>query len=66
MRTFVATITLALLMGCGQTGPLYLPGEEPPTRSNPRDGTASGTAAAPAVDAPAQTEPEPAPANSAD
>lgn len=30
MRTLVAMITLALLGACGQTGPLYLPGEEPP------------------------------------
>ena len=30
MRTLVAMMTLVLLGACGQTGPLYLPGEEPP------------------------------------
>ncbi len=31
---YIATLTLlGLLSGCGQTGPLYLPGEEPERRS---------------------------------
>lgn len=31
---YIATLTLlGLLAGCGQTGPLYLPGEEPERRS---------------------------------
>ena len=32
---YIATLTLlGLLAGCGQTGPLYLPGEEPESRSS--------------------------------
>ncbi|RLQ20989.1 hypothetical protein DWB85_14790 [Seongchinamella sediminis] len=31
---YIATLTLLVLLGgCGQTGPLYLPGEEPEPRS---------------------------------
>ncbi len=31
MRHFTILAMLALLAGCGQTGPLYMPGEAPPT-----------------------------------
>ncbi len=55
MRTLAAIISLVLLGGCGQTGPLYLPGEEPPGRSNTRDGSTSGTAAQPVTVEPGQT-----------
>lgn len=40
MRTFFAIIALVSLAGCGQTGPLYLPGEEPARRTAPGDETA--------------------------
>ncbi|KAA1189201.1 lipoprotein [Pseudohalioglobus sediminis] len=30
MRHFTILAMLALLAGCGQTGPLYMPGEAPP------------------------------------
>lgn len=33
MRYFATLTLFALLAGCGQTGPLYLPGEEPPRQS---------------------------------
>lgn len=33
MRYFATLMLLALLGGCGQTGPLYLPGEEPEPRT---------------------------------
>jgi predicted small lipoprotein YifL len=46
MRTFVAMMTLVLLGACGQTGPLYLPGEEPPPEAA-RDTTEPVTATAP-------------------
>jgi predicted small lipoprotein YifL len=46
MRTLVAMITLMLLGACGQTGPLYLPGEEPP-RGAERDATEPVTTTAP-------------------
>lgn len=34
MRMLAAIIALLFLGACGQTGPLYLPGEEPPVRSS--------------------------------
>ncbi|MEP5567090.1 MAG: lipoprotein [Halioglobus sp.] len=37
----IATLTLlGLLAGCGQTGPLYQPGEEPERRTTMPGGTA--------------------------
>ena len=45
---YIATLTLlALLGGCGQTGPLFLPGEEPEPRSR---GTASDNSEEPTPD----------------
>ncbi len=55
MRHLAILALFALLLGCGQTGPLYLPGEEPPGRSNTRDGSTSGTAAQPVTVEPGQT-----------
>lgn len=38
---YIVTLTLfALLAGCGQTGPLYLPGEEPERQSTRPIGSA--------------------------
>ena len=37
VHTAALTLALALLGACGQTGPLYLPGEEPPTREEARE-----------------------------
>ena len=40
MRTTTGLALLlaaSLLCACGQTGPLYLPGEEPPTREEARE-----------------------------
>lgn len=55
MRIFAAiTLLIALLAGCGQTGPLYLPGEAPP----PRPSTA--VASQPAADAGAVSGEQPA------
>ena len=35
MRIFAAiTLLMSLLAGCGQTGPLYLPGEAPAPQAN--------------------------------
>lgn len=48
MRTLVAMITLVLLGACGQTGPLYLPGEEPP-RPEARDTAEPDTTTLPAA-----------------
>lgn len=31
MRHLLTLAVLGLLAGCGQTGPLYMPGEAPPT-----------------------------------
>ena len=46
MRITAAAITLlALLAGCGQTGPLYLPGEDPVRAGEPAPATDAGTAA---------------------
>lgn len=59
MRTVAATtLLMSLLAGCGQTGPLYLPGEAPPPRAT------SPVPIQPAADpaAPVETEPD-APAN---
>lgn len=41
MRMLAAIIALLFLGACGQTGPLYLPGEEPPVRSS-SGGAATG------------------------
>ncbi|PLW85760.1 LPS translocon maturation chaperone LptM [Halioglobus japonicus] len=35
MRLLAALGLIAALAGCGQTGPLYLPGEAPPRASQP-------------------------------
>jgi predicted small lipoprotein YifL len=50
MRIVAAiTLLLSLLVGCGQTGPLYLPGEAPtpqastPLPSEPAAGSEPGT-----------------------
>jgi len=51
MRTLAALTLLALLAACGQTGPLYLPGEAP------REGEA---ASVPAPASPTGEAPEPA------
>lgn len=58
MRMLAAIITLTLLGACGQTGPLYLPGEEPPGRSTARGDSADAgdPAAQPAVPQPEDAE----------
>ena len=49
-QTCLLTLVLALLGGCGQMGPLYLPPAETPTEAPPDAGTpAPATEAVPAA-----------------
>ena len=52
MRAIAAiTLLMGMLAGCGQTGPLYMPGEAPP----------AGTVFGPAATSEPAAAPEPAP-----
>jgi len=56
-KLLIAAATLALLCGCGQTGPLYLPENQGevvtrPTQTPPADGAGSSSNSSQSVDSP--------------
>lgn len=46
-RAAVAIVAFVLLAGCGQRGPLYLPGQTQPPKSTPKAPPASSSPTAP-------------------
>lgn len=57
MAARIAVLAMpALLVACGQTGPLYLPGEAPPPRSSQPAPVATPADTAEIADSPAQSE----------